>query len=208
MASPPKPWETSGGGTSSHPMSSETSSSIPPANTNTNAALSSPSIPNRPTSLMRQNQFGTGYNSGYNSYGTGYGTGYGAGYGTGYGSTGYGTGYGASRYGGGYGGGMYGGGMYGGGMYGSGMYGHGMYGGTGGMYGNRFGNPRGMGPPFGENGEMSFMQQMEASTQSTFQIIDQIVQAFTGFSQMLESTFFATHSSFMAMVLDRFHHFF
>jgi peroxin-13 len=31
-------------------------------------------------------------------------------------------------------------------------------------------------------------------------MIDQIVQAFGGFAQMLESTFFATHSSFMAMV--------
>ena len=54
--------------------------------------------------------------------------------------------------------------------------------------------------PIEEN--ITFAQQMEQSTQSTFQVLDQIVQAFGGFSQMLESTFFATHSSFMAMVND------
>jgi peroxin-13 len=48
--------------------------------------------------------------------------------------------------------------------------------------------------------ENSLTQQMELSTQSTFQVLDQIVQSFMGFSNMLESTFFATHSSFMAMV--------
>lgn len=44
------------------------------------------------------------------------------------------------------------------------------------------------------------MQQMEASTLSTFQLLQSIVQTFGGFSQMLESTFMATHSSFFAMI--------
>jgi peroxin-13 len=41
---------------------------------------------------------------------------------------------------------------------------------------------------------------MEASTAAGFHMIESVVGAFGGFSQMLESTFFATHSSFMAMV--------
>jgi len=44
------------------------------------------------------------------------------------------------------------------------------------------------------------MQSVEQSTQATFQVLDQIVQAFGGFAQMLDSTFHATYSSFMAMV--------
>lgn len=71
-------------------------------------------------------------------------------------------------------------------MYGG--YGNRMTG-MGGMY--NYNNRMGMGMsrigPNGmpiENG-MSFTQQMELSTQSTFQILDQIVQAFAGFSQML-----------------------
>ncbi|KAJ3258473.1 Peroxisomal membrane protein PAS20 [Boothiomyces macroporosus] len=127
---------------------------------------------------------------GFNSYGnTGYGTGYNN-YNSGYG--GYNSGYG------GYGGyNSYGGGMnrfgYGGyNSYGSGMYGGGVYGNS--MYGMR--RPMMMGP----DGDMSLTQRMEQSTQSTFQVLDQIVQSFGGFAQMLESTFFATHSSFMAMI--------
>lgn len=93
------------------------------------------------------------------------------------------------------------GGMYGGGYnrYGSGMYNSGYNGGmynsgyNSGMY-NRFGmNGQAM------NGEPSLSMQLEQSTQATFQMLDQIVQAFGGFAQMLESTFYATHSSFMAM---------
>jgi len=50
------------------------------------------------------------------------------------------------------------------------------------------------------------MQSVEQSTQATFQVLDQIVQAFGGFAQMLDSTFHATYSSFMAMVgvIDQF----
>lgn len=44
------------------------------------------------------------------------------------------------------------------------------------------------------------MQQMQQSSQSTFQVMDQVVQAFGGLAQMLDSTFHATYSSFMAMV--------
>lgn len=116
--------------------------------------------------------YGSSYSSPYNRYGSSYG------YGNrmGYGSTGYGYGNTYGSYGG-----------YGGG-YGS-------------TYGNRFGmggmqGPMGMGP----NGELPLTAQMEQSTQATFQMLDQIVQAFGGFAQMLESTFFATQSSFMAMV--------
>ena len=71
-----------------------------------------------------------------------------------------------------------------------------------------FNRPHGAGPGMDE----SLTSQMEQSTQRTFQTLEQIVQvplllhqdlslkAFGGFAQMLESTFFATHSSFMAMV--------
>ncbi|KAJ3156165.1 Peroxisomal membrane protein PAS20 [Geranomyces michiganensis] len=139
------------------------------------------------------------YGSGYNSpgmMGGGYGTGYGSTYGnsysspysryggtTGYGATGYG-GYGSSygsSYGGGYGGAYgsrFGGGAYGGAGYGAGRFQQGPYG----------------------PGDMPLSAQMEQSTQATFHTLDSIVQAFGGFAQMLESTFMATHSSFMAMV--------
>ncbi|KAJ3279435.1 Peroxisomal membrane protein PAS20 [Borealophlyctis nickersoniae] len=175
---------------------------------------------------MSANTAGTAASSAYSRqqpYGsTGYGGGYGSGYGGAYGSTtGYGS-YGASSpynsYGssyGGYGtspynrlgssyGSTYGGSTYGG--YGS-TYGsrYGGIGGYGGGYGaspyNRMGGAYGAQGPMGpDGGPLPLAAQLEQSTQSTFQTIDQIVQAFTGFSQMLESTFFATHSSFMAML--------
>lgn len=46
----------------------------------------------------------------------------------------------------------------------------------------------------------SLMAQFQQSTASTFALIEHIVGAFMGFAQMLDSTFHATHSSFMAMV--------
>ncbi|KAJ3013748.1 Peroxisomal membrane protein PAS20 [Thoreauomyces humboldtii] len=111
------------------------------------------------------------YGSPYSRYGQQ--SAYGGGYGSSYGSS-YGGGYNSpySRYGGG--------GMVGGGY-------------------NRFGGG-GMGMGMGPNGEMPLSAQMEQSTQATFGTLDAIVQAFAGFSQMLESTFMATHSSFQAMV--------
>lgn len=88
--------------------------------------------------------------------------------------------------GGGYGS-MYGGmgGMGGmGSMYGGGMYGGGM--GMGGMYGGM-----GMDP-----NNPSLTQSFSQSTAATFQLIENIVGAFGGFAQMLQSTYMATHSSF------------
>lgn len=61
------------------------------------------------------------------------------------------------------------------------------------------GGPGGPGVPGGPE-DMSLTQRMEASTAAGFHMIESVVGAFGGFSQMLESTFFATHSSFMAMV--------
>jgi len=46
----------------------------------------------------------------------------------------------------------------------------------------------------------SISQTLESTTQHTFALLHSIVQTFTGVSQMLESTFMATHSSFFAMV--------
>lgn len=90
-------------------------------------------------------------------------------------------------YGGGYGAGSYGGYGMNGGMYGPGM----------GMYGQP--------SPFDPNNP-SLTQTLESTTQHTFALLHSIVQTFTGVSQMLESTFMATHSSFFAMVgvIDQF----
>lgn len=76
------------------------------------------------------------------------------------------------------------------------------YGAYGGGYGgmNRYGGGIGrMGGPGGPD-EMGLTQRMEMGTRSTFEVIENIVGSFGGFAQMLESTFMATHSSFMAMV--------
>jgi len=81
---------------------------------------------------------------------------------------------------------MYGSSMYGS-PYGMGGYGGGMYGQQGGMYGS-------------QGQDQSLTQTMNQSTQATFHMIESIVGAFGGFSQMLESTYMATHSSFFAMV--------
>jgi len=128
----------------------------------------------------------SGYASPYSRVGNTYG--YGGGMGT-YGST-YG-GYGGMGMGG-YGGvSPYGGmGSYGGMGYGGGYGGMGM--GMGGMMG-----PNGM--PMDPNNP-SLTQTLEATTQNTFALLHSIVQTFSGVSQMLESTFMATHSSFFAMV--------
>lgn len=104
--------------------------------------------------------------------------------------------YGGSRYG--YGGSMYGGygGMYGGGMGGyGGMYGGG-YGGYGG-YGfgmNRYGNA------MNQSGTSSFVSQAEESSRAAFQSIESIVQAFGSVAMMLESTHFAMHNTFHAVL--------
>ncbi|KAJ2465512.1 Peroxisomal membrane protein PAS20 [Coemansia sp. RSA 2322] len=118
-----------------------------------------------------------------------------AGWEEGYGGMGSYGGYGMGNYGGGYGGGM---GSYGGmgGMYGGG------YGGMGGAYGGygAMGGGYGMGVPMGQANALSLTQQLDASTRSTFQLVESLVGAFGGFARMLESTYFATHSSFMAVL--------
>ncbi|KAI9490499.1 Peroxin 13, N-terminal region-domain-containing protein [Zychaea mexicana] len=95
-----------------------------------------------------------------------------------------------SRYGSSYGG------------YGSSYGGYGGYGSYGGLGGfgspySRFGGGGMMGGPGDEFGQQGGM---ESSTRATFEVISQVVSAFGGFAQMLDSTFMATHSSFMAMV--------
>ncbi|KAI7851352.1 Peroxin 13, N-terminal region-domain-containing protein [Circinella umbellata] len=197
--SPPKPWEQGGNTsaiTSPSAAAAATTTTIP--SSTFDSVSDAPAIPTRSTTALNQTgAYGTtglgasSYGGYGNSYGSGMG-GYGSSYGSGYGS-GYG-GYGSSMYGSSYGG--YGGmNRFGSSMYGS-SYGGGMYGGMnrfggGGMYGNQMGGP---------NGEMPLTQRMEAGTRPAFEVIEQIVGAFGGFAQMLDSTFMATHSSFMAMM--------
>ena len=83
---------------------------------------------------------------------------------------------------------MYGGGMYGGG-YGSMYGGGGMYGQPGGM----------MGPGMDPNDPNSLTNAFSYSTQATFHMIENLVGAFGGVAQMLESTYMATRSSFFGM---------
>ncbi|KAF5097466.1 hypothetical protein DV451_003812 [Geotrichum candidum] len=179
----PKPWEVSSGTPSdTSPLTTvaSTSPAIPGTTAQTSTELAT--IPEQ-SSLNNSGLNNTGLSS-YSPYGggmSGYGTGYNGmssyGMGGGYGSYGgYGGGYGSSYGSGGYGGGMYGGyGSYGSpySRFGGGMYGGGMM-----------------------NGPGNF----ESNTAATFQLIESIVGAFSGFAQMLESTYMATHSSFFAMV--------
>jgi len=74
-----------------------------------------------------------------------------------------------------------------------------MYGGMPGMYGGM----GGMAPD--PNNPQSLTQSFSQSTQATFQLIESIVGAFGGFTQILESTYYATHSSFFGMYLFRTH---
>lgn len=82
--------------------------------------------------------------------------------------------------------------MYGGG-YGSYGGGYGSYGGYGlGM--NRFGSP------FNRSGSSSFVGRAEESSRAAFQSIESIVQAFGSVAMMLESTHFAMHNTFLAVL--------
>lgn len=83
------------------------------------------------------------------------------------------------------------------------MYGgYGGMGGMGGMYGGGYGGYGGMGGMYGgmnpndPNIQNSLTNRFGNSTQATFQMLEGIVGAFSGFTQMLESTYMATHSSF------------
>ncbi|RKF80250.1 Peroxisomal membrane protein PAS20 [Golovinomyces cichoracearum] len=78
----------------------------------------------------------------------------------------------------------------------------GMYGiGNGMGYGSMGNIYNGMGGLAGvPNDSNSLTNGFTRNTQSTFQMIENIVGAFGGLAQMLESTYMATHSSFFAMV--------
>jgi peroxin-13 len=90
-------------------------------------------------------------------------------------------------------------------MGGMGGYGSSMYGGVGGYGGMGMGGMYGGGMPGMYGGvdpnNPSLTQSFSQSTQATFQLIQSIVGAFSGFTQMLESTFMATHSSFFGMFI-------
>ncbi|KAI2641113.1 Peroxin 13, N-terminal region-domain-containing protein [Xylaria nigripes] len=181
MASPPKPWERAGAGSTNAaapaaavnntPLSIAANTVAAPLST-TSTASTAPIVPPRPDSLSAAvNQNASAHSRlATNPYNSAYSSPYSSPY---------------SRMGGmgGYGYGNYGG--YGG--YG-GMYGGGMYGGMPGMMPNDPNNPNSLTNRFSHN------------TQATFQMLEGIVGAFGGFAQMLESTYMATHSSFFAMV--------
>ncbi|GAP84339.2 putative peroxisomal membrane protein [Rosellinia necatrix] len=189
MASPPKPWERAGAGTATMaaPIATTTGASLPAtsgavATTPSSATGATPVVPPRPDSLSAAvNQNASAYSRiGANPYNSAYSSPYSSPYTRMGGMGGMGTMGGM----GGYGYGSYGG--YGGGY--GGMYGGGMYGGMPGMMPNDPNNPN------------SLTSRFSNSTQATFQMLEGIVGAFGGFSQMLESTYMATHSSFFAMV--------
>jgi len=189
MVSPPKPWERgyvkNSGAHVTTPATetavATTDNAIKDNTSDTTAVAttsSTPALPPRPStsSLTRTGlDYDTSYGSslGYSSLGYG---GYG-GYGSSYGYGGYSSYSPYSRFG-----------SYGG-------LGYSSYGGLGYGY-----NRMGLGYPGMMNNEFSLTRQMEESTQTAFQTMSSIVQAFGGFAQMLDSTFMATHSSFMAMV--------
>lgn len=82
-------------------------------------------------------------------------------------------------------------------------------GGMGGMYGGMGGYGMGMpGMMPVDPNNPSLIQQVGSSTSQTFALIQNIVQTFGGFAQMLDSTFMATQSSFFAMlgVAEQFSH--
>ncbi|KAI0305208.1 Peroxin 13, N-terminal region-domain-containing protein [Multifurca ochricompacta] len=203
MVSPPKPWERGGtiaaaASSSPTPLAS-TSSPAPIATTSAPAATTAttsstrPSAPTRPAPFTSPttstNTFSSPFSTPYNRFNTTsyspYGSSLYGGMGNlgGYGSYGYG-GYGMNgMYGGTYGGGM---GMGMGGMGGMGMYGQ-------------------PGMPY-DPSSPSVTQALESTTATTFALLHSVVQTFAGLSQMLESTFMATHSSFFALagVVDQF----
>ncbi|ORX88244.1 hypothetical protein BCR32DRAFT_288753 [Anaeromyces robustus] len=194
MVSPPKPWErgyvkNSGAAVTPTPAAAAAENTVADSalkdtaseTTAVASSSSTPALPPRPstTSLTRSgldydNTYGSslGYSSlGYGGYG---------GYGSSLGYGGYSSYSPYSRFG----------------SYGSyGGLGYSSYGGLGYGY-----NRMGYGYPGMMNNEFSLTRQMEESTQTAFQTMSSIVQAFGGFAQMLDSTFMATHSSFMAMV--------
>ncbi|KAG8905388.1 Peroxisomal membrane protein PAS20 [Tulasnella sp. 403] len=180
---PPKPWERSGAAAqlSATPLASQPASTLQTPTTNpapTSPANGTPSVPQRPSSITAQTTASpTGalttrpYTPMASSYASPYST---------YGASSYMSPYNRfSNYG----------------SYGS----YGGYGGYG--YGSPYGmSPYGMPGVDPATGQPSLIQQVESSTSQTFALIQSIVGTFTGFAQMLDSTFVATHSSFFAML--------
>ena len=85
-------------------------------------------------------------------------------------------------------------------MYAGNMYG-GLNGGMGGMYGGGlYGQPGSMiASGIDPNDPNSLTNSFSQNTQATFQIIENLVGAFGGVAQMLESTYMATHQSFFGL---------
>ncbi|KAH9467335.1 hypothetical protein Pst134EB_002354 [Puccinia striiformis f. sp. tritici] len=188
--SPPKPWERqSTSATTASASSQETDlPSLPPRPSSLSDPTTSSSIlPSRssfdPTVVLIHPDTGVSYglNSGYGGYGS---------------SSLFGGGGGYSRLGGGlgsYGGmGSYGGGYGGyGGMGGMGYGGLGGYGGMGGGYGGLNNPMAGLnnGAPVDPNLiQPTLSQTLANSTQSTFQLLESLVMAFSGFISKLSET--------------------
>lgn len=180
LSPPKKPWE----------RTNNSSSSIPVASTSSNQ-INLPALPPKPTNLVSSNSNpivsshvvnSTGYPSSF-SGASPYTSRYGGGYG-GYGGFG-----GFSRMGAPAGYGGYGG--YGGGIGYGPMGGYGGMAGIGGMNNLNF-DPSAPQP--------TLSQTLANSTQSTFQLLESLVMAFSGFSHLLESTFMMTHSSFFTFI--------
>lgn len=99
-----------------------------------------------------------------------------------------------------------------GGFGGSAYGGYGGYGGFGGGYGSGYGSPYGGYGGYGGYGRTGlyshnssdestdFIRMAEESSRQAFQSIESIVHAFGSVSMMLESTYFAVHSSFRAVL--------
>ncbi|VEU23520.1 DEKNAAC104666 [Brettanomyces naardenensis] len=209
----PKPWEVSSGtsgasvglSAAGSAQTQQVAATTSGAGSLVGTSDSAPALPAKPEGLGNSatpNSDNNINNNGAipNTYGTNDSTGYGSSM---YGNSPYGSSlYGSGMYGSGMGigSGMYGSGMYGSGMYGSGMYGSGMYGSGMGMYGS--GNMGGL--LSGNN----FAGSLAQGTEATFQLIESFIGAVAGFSQMLESTYYATHNSFFTMMsmADQFSH--
>lgn len=76
----------------------------------------------------------------------------------------------------------------------------GRYGYGGSYYGNNYGSFYGGGYGSGAGYGMNNGSGLGESTKATFQLIESLIGAVTGFAQMLESTYMATHNSFFTMV--------
>lgn len=76
----------------------------------------------------------------------------------------------------------------------------GRYGYGGSYYGNNYGSFYGGGYGAGAGYGMNNGSGLGESTKATFQLIESLIGAVTGFAQMLESTYMATHNSFFTMI--------